>query len=107
MARRAATNGGRNTAVDIVSRCLAALPGNYALTIGIGSLLAVALADAGMARVEAAALASMLAFPVFLIVLLWAVHAARLLRAWIVIGGGAVLTNAAAAWLAASPGTAG
>jgi hypothetical protein len=95
------------TVIATVVQCLAALLVIYALTLGIGSLIAVALAAAGVARAEAAALASMLAYVIYLIVLLWAVHWRGTLRLWVLLGGGAILANAMARWGAAGLGVLG
>ncbi len=75
----------------IAARILAALAGNWVFTNGLASLLAVLLARAGMLRSEATVLAQMLAFPLFLVVLIIGFHTRRLARfAGIVIVGGAV-----------------
>ncbi len=69
-------------AARIAARVGAALLGNYALTLGLASLIAVILVLAGMQRPEAAALTSILAFLFFLVVLLYSFHTRRLARAW-------------------------
>ncbi|WP_230772394.1 hypothetical protein [Sphingomonas sp. Leaf4] len=71
------------TTATIVLRIGAALPGNYAAIDATGSLLAILLAAAGMARSDAVVLASIVAILAFLVVLLWAFHTPRLLRFWV------------------------
>ncbi len=81
MTRAAGRPARRATA--IVLRIGAALPGNYAATSAAGSLLAILLARAGMARADAVVLASIVTILACLVVLLWAFHTPRLLCVWI------------------------
>ncbi len=73
-------------AVPIVLRLIAAVGGGYAVSAGVAALLAVALPTiTPMVRSEAVVLASMLAFPIYLALLIWSVAERRLLRLWLVL----------------------
>jgi hypothetical protein len=65
----------------IVLRLLAAIGGGYAVAAGLASLTAVILfVTGGLPRSEAVILASMLAFVIYLVLLLWAFAERSLLR---------------------------
>lgn len=64
-----------------------ALAGGYGLTVLLTMLLARALSGP-LARSEAVVLSAMLGFLVYLVILLWAFAEHRLLRLWLVLGGG-------------------
>ncbi|MEM1044366.1 MAG: iron uptake protein [Bacteroidota bacterium] len=63
--------------------------GGYLVVESVTTLLAWSLAALGMARGEAVVLAMMLAFVLYLIVLIWAIAERRLWRLWLGLGGGA------------------
>lgn len=70
-----------NQGLAIAVRVVAAVAGGYAVASGLAALAAVALPAARlMARSEAVVLASMLAFPVYLALLIWAFADRRLGR---------------------------
>ncbi len=84
------------SATIIVARIAAALPGNHAATTAVGSLLAILLARSGMTRSDAVVLASIVAIPGYLVVLLWAFHTPRLWRFWsglVVVAGTATMAS--------------
>ncbi|WP_421997916.1 hypothetical protein [Reyranella sp.] len=82
---------------SIVLRVVAAFGGGYVVAAGLAALAAVILPRAtAMLRSEAVVLASMLAFLVYLGVLIWAFAERRLGRLWLV-----VVVAAAASWLGA------
>jgi hypothetical protein len=65
----------------IVTRLVAAIGGGYAVTAGVAALAAVALPMlTAMPRSEAVVLVSMLAFVLYLVLLIWAFAARRLGR---------------------------
>ena len=65
----------------IVLRLLAAIGGGYAVAAGLAALTAVILfVTGGLPRSEAVILASMLAFVIYLVLLLWAFSERSLLR---------------------------
>jgi hypothetical protein len=65
----------------IVLRLLAAIGGGYAVAAGLAALTAVILfVTGGLPRSEAVILASMLAFVIYLVLLLWAFAERSLLR---------------------------
>lgn len=75
------------TALPIVLRLIAAIGGGYIAAAGLAALLAVALpAITPMVRSEAVVLSSMLAFPIYLALLIWAFAERRLLRLWLTFG---------------------
>ena len=78
--------------------------GGYALAVGLCGLVAQAL-TAAMPRSEAVVLMCMLAFVVYLIVLLWAFAERRPWRLWLLLGGGSIGSNGALFWLASAAGT--
>lgn len=98
---------GWRSGARIAARVGVAVFGNYALTSGLASLLAVTLSLAGMPRVEAVALAAMVAYPVYLIVLLWAFHRAELPMVWGIVSGVGAASHVLARLLAASLPAAG
>jgi hypothetical protein len=68
-------------AVPIVLRLILAVGGGYAVSAGLSALAAVTLpAATAMPRSEAVVLASMLAFLVYLAILIWAFAERRLAR---------------------------
>ncbi|WP_428660411.1 hypothetical protein [Reyranella sp.] len=75
------------SALPIVLRLIAAIGGGYAVAAGLAALLALTLpAVTPMVRSEAVVLSSMLAFPIYLALLIWAFAERRLLRLWLVLG---------------------
>ena len=65
----------------IVLRLLAAIGGGYAVAAGLAALTAVILfVTGGLPRSEAVILASMLAFVIYLVLLIWAFAERSLLR---------------------------
>lgn len=69
------------TRLSVLVRLVAAIGGGYAVAAGLAALAAVALSTGGvMARSEAVVLASMLAFLVYLALLIWAFADRRLAR---------------------------
>lgn len=75
-------------------RVLGAVVGSYALTACAVSVGAAALARAGMARSEAAALCAMLGFVVYLLLALWGFSVRSVGRLWLALAGGAALLAA-------------
>ena len=81
------------TAVPIVLRLIAAIGGGYAVAAGLAALLAVVLpAITPMVRSEAVVLSSMLAFPIYLALLIWAFAERRLFRLCLVFGSAGVIS---------------
>lgn len=65
----------------IVVRLAAAIGGGYAVSAGMAALMAVTLPSLGLLpRSEAVVLASMLAFLIYLVLLLWAFAERRLMK---------------------------
>jgi len=83
----------------VTPRVLLAVVGGYWLSAGLAALFAAGLAVL-MQDSEAVVLMAMLAFVVYLIVLLWAFAEARLGRLWVVLGGGALAVQILAWWVA-------
>ncbi|MEM6647235.1 MAG: hypothetical protein AAF730_13385 [Bacteroidota bacterium] len=81
--------------VHVTQRVLLAVVGGYLLTEAVVSLLAALLATLGMVRTEAVVLSMMLGFVIYLLLLLWAFAEQRLVRLWIVFGGGTALAMGA------------
>lgn len=82
---------------SIVLRVVAAFGGGYVVAAGLAALGAVILPRAtAMLRSEAVVLASMLAFLVYLAVLIWAFAERRVGRLWLVVA-----VAAAVSWLGA------
>lgn len=74
------------TRLSVLVRVAAAIGGGYAVAAGLAALGAVALWTGGlMARSEAVVLASMLAFLVYLALLIWAFADRRLARLCLVM----------------------
>lgn len=74
------------TGFSVLVRLVAAIGGGYAVAAGLAALAAVALPAAGlMVRSEAVVLASMLAFLVYLALLIWAFADRRLARLCLVM----------------------
>lgn len=72
--------------LSILVRLIAAVGGGYAVAAGLAALAAVALPAAGlMVRSEAVVLASMLAFLLYLALLIWAFADRRLVRLCLVM----------------------
>jgi len=71
----------------IGQRVLLSVVGGYALSAGLASLGAW-VASLLMSRSESATLMGMLAFIIYMVVLLWAFAERRLLRLWWVLGVG-------------------
>lgn len=77
--------------LSIVVRLVAAIGGGYAVAAGLAALAAVALPAAGlMLRSEAVVLASMLAFLVYLALLIWAFADRRLARLCVVMAAAGI-----------------
>ncbi|MFZ5781184.1 MAG: hypothetical protein ACOY4R_13400 [Pseudomonadota bacterium] len=73
-------------AVPIVLRLVAAILGGYAVSAGLAALAAVVLpAVTLMPRSEAVVLSSMMAFLVYLALLIWAFAERRLVRLWLIM----------------------
>lgn len=81
----------------VVLRIAAALLGGYAFVWGLTTFGITALVAVGVDYDEARTTLMLLAFLVFLVVLLWAFAAASLTRVWVVLAGGGV-TLTVAAW---------
>lgn len=86
--------------LQVVSRVGAGLVGGWAFAWGGVTLAIASLLRAGMSYEDAAMLANLLAFLVFLAALCWAIAAASATRAWLVLAGGGALMTAAGWWLA-------
>jgi hypothetical protein len=87
-----------STSMHAFGRVAAGLAGGYAFTWGFVTLGIALLLAAGVDFGEARTLIFLLAFLLFLGVLLWAFVANNLARVWLVLaGGGATMTGAA--WL--------
>jgi hypothetical protein len=77
--------------VQTIARVVLAVFGGYAFTAAGSAVLALALPrTTGMERSEAVLLSAMLAFVVYLVVLLWAFAARRLDRVALILLGGAL-----------------
>jgi hypothetical protein len=84
-------------AVHVVIRLVVAIGGGYAVSAGFAALTAVALpAATPMPRGEAVVLASMLAFLVYLALLVWAFAERRLMRLCLILAVAGVVTWAGA-----------
>ena len=74
------------TGLSVLVRVATAVGGGYAVAAGLAALMAVALPAGGlMARSEAVVLASMLAFLVYLVLIIWAFADRRLARLCLVM----------------------
>lgn len=79
------------TGLSVLVRLVAASGGGYAVAAGLAALAAVALPAAGlMVRSEAVVLASMLAFLVYLALLIWAFADRRLARLFFVMAAAGI-----------------
>jgi hypothetical protein len=87
--------------LPVVLRLIAAIGGGYAVAAGLAALLAVALPlVTPMVRSEAVVLSSMLAFPIYLALLIWAFAERRLLRLWLAFGSAGIASWGCALGLA-------
>ena len=84
-------------------RILLVVVGGYLLAAGTSGLAAAALAHV-MPRAEAVVLMAMLAFLVYLALLIWGFAERRLARVAVVLGGGGVAAFALAETIAAAGG---
>lgn len=82
----------------LASRIAAGLLGGYAFVWSFTALGITALVALGVDFHEAETAMLLLAFVVYLLLFLWAFCAARVARAWTLLGAGTVLMSAAA-WL--------
>ena len=85
--------------LHIVSRVAASLLGGYAFTWAFSALATTLLVACGMVYLQAWTLVTLVAFLLFLAVLLWSFAARSLLRVWAVLAGGAALMAFAALML--------
>lgn len=84
-------------ALSVFQRLCLAVIGGYAFTVGVSALLARALARV-MPGGEAVLLMAMLAFVIYLVVLIAAFAEPQLKRLWLWLGGGAAAAYGLAAW---------
>ncbi len=89
-----------NPGVDIVLRVTAGLLGGYAFVWSFVTFGIAALVTAGMEYDQAWMLVMLLAFVVFLGVLLWAIAARSVLRVWLTLGTGVLVLAPLGLWLA-------
>jgi hypothetical protein len=88
---------------QITSRIAASVLGSYVFVWGLVVLGIAVCLHAGLSYSDAAALAALLAFVVFLVTFLWAFVAASVARVWgVLLSGGGAMT-AAAWWLVRTP----
>lgn len=80
----------RKLPFGLVLRLLGAVFGGYALTVLTVVAAGAVMARLGMARSEAAVLAAMLGFVVYLALLLWAFSIRSVARLWLVLAAGAM-----------------
>lgn len=84
---------GARKAIPIIVRLVAAVGGGYAVSAGLAALASVALPSAGaMLRSEAVVLASMLAFLVYLALLIWAFAEPRLTRLCLILAAAGIVS---------------
>ena len=84
-----------NEIVSIISRIAAAVFGGYGFTWGF-TALSTALLTLVMLKSEAVITATMLGFIIYLIAVIWAFSARRILVVWLILaGGGALMTQLA------------
>lgn len=82
------------SAILVILRLIAAIGGGYVVSAGLAALAAVGLPMAtGLPRSEAVVLASMLAFLIYLVLLIWGFAERRLGRLYTVL-----VVTAAASW---------
>ena len=72
--------------LDVLSRCVAAVFGGYALSAVVAASLGLAMANSGASRADAALVGTMTAFLAHTIAALWAFGCATARRAWAGIG---------------------
>ena len=90
--------------LDVLSRCVAAVMGGYALSAVFAASLGLALAHSGTARADAVLSATMAAFLVHAIAALLAFGCATAWRAWLGIGLPTVALGALALAMGWNPG---
>lgn len=90
--------------LDVLSRCVAAVLGGYALSAAVAASLGLALANTGTSRADAALIGTMAAFLTHAIAALWAFGCATAWRAWLGIGLPTVALAALAAAMGWTPG---
>jgi hypothetical protein len=78
-----AAGGARRHRSSVAARALAGTLGAYGLTVQITVFLSLALASAGMARVEAVTAATLASFAVFAVTSMTVFHAHGVARAWL------------------------
>ncbi|MEM1042757.1 MAG: hypothetical protein AAGI91_09020 [Bacteroidota bacterium] len=78
-------------ASQVVQRVLLAVVGGYLLVESGTALLAWVLATLGMARSEAVVSGMLLAIVLYLLILIWAFAERKLVRLWLVLGGGTLV----------------
>lgn len=78
-------------AIPLIVRLVAAIGGGYGVSAGMAALAALALpATTAMPRSEAVVLASMLAFVVYLALLIWAFAEPRLTRLCLILAAAGI-----------------
>ena len=91
--QRSLQGTGVRKAISVIIRLVAAIGGGYAVSAGLAALAAVALPSVtAMPRSEAAVLASMLAFLVFLALLIWAFAEPRLPRLCLILAAAGIVS---------------
>ena len=82
---------GAMKAIPLIVRLVAAIGGGYGVSAGMAALAALALpATTAMPRSEAVVLASMLAFVVYLALLIWAFAEPRLTRLCLILAAAGI-----------------
>lgn len=79
------------TALHTTNRIIAAFLGGYAFTWGLSALAITAMVALGIDFHEAETGMTLVAFLVFLALLLWTFAAANMVRVWLVLAGGAAV----------------
>jgi hypothetical protein len=79
------------TALHTTNRIIAAFLGGYAFTWGLSALAITAMVALGIDFHEAETGMTLVAFLVFLALLLWTFAAASMVRVWLVLAGGAAV----------------
>jgi hypothetical protein len=77
--------------LSVALRVLGAVFAGYAFSAALVALLALMLPLVGMPKSEAVVLASMLGFPIYLAVLIWAFSERRPWRIWLCLGAGTAI----------------
>ncbi len=90
--------------LGVMSRCIAAVFGGYALSAAVAASLGLVLVATGSSRVDAAMAGTMFAFVAHAVAALWCFGCATTLRAWLGIGLPTVALFALAAALGWAPG---